>query len=173
MKGFEPLCGNPRDTPTCDADTRGMSSPLQPRLLPRARPLRQRGCGAGGARIPPRAAPGAPHFPELPLRVCPVPPRRGPDPSPPFTQRQSSHLTSLEAVSASGEQGQAPSCCPSHAGRPRSPPSVGSLSVQHPGPDPATPVSGAAAVSEASRAWPWGGAGCRVPGGSTVAGGGG
>lgn len=110
------------------------------------------------ARVEPAAAPPSPPthppIPGPPLRGCPVPPRPGPDPSPPFTQRQSSHLTSLEAVSASGPRDQAPSCWPSSAGRPCSPPAVGSFSVQHPGPDPATRVSGAAAASEASRAWP-------------------
>lgn len=109
-------------------------------------------------RTAPTELPTHPPIPGPPLRGCPVPPRRGPDPSPPFTQRQSSHLTSLEAVSASGPRDQAPSCWPSSAGRPCSPPAVGSFSVQHPGPDPATRVSGAAAVSEASRAWPgWSG----------------
>lgn len=165
MKAFElsgSLCDT-RTSPTRDADTRrtsgGPSAAPQhrsapPRLLPRAQPLRQRGYRVVWNQDP---HPRSPHAPEQPLRVHPVPPRHGPDPSPPFTQRQSSHLTSLEAVSASGQQDQAHSCCPRHAGRPCSPPSVGSLSVQHPGPDPATPVSGAAAVSEASRAWPWGG----------------
>lgn len=165
MKAFE-LGGNLCDTrtpPTRDADTRRTSGgpgaapqhrSAAPGSCPECSPYGSGDTGWCGNRTPTR---GAPHAPEQALRVHPVPPRHGPDPSPPFTQRQSSHLTSLEAVSASGQQDQAHSCCPRHAGRPCSPPSVGSLSVQHPGPDPATPVSGAAAVSEASRAWPWGG----------------
>lgn len=116
------------------------------------------------ARPPPRFTPSPPPTPHRECARCP--PRRGPDPSPPFTQRQSSHLTSLEAVSAAGRQDQARSCCPSNASRPCSPPSVGSLSVQHPGPDPATPVSGAAAASEASRAWPGGVLASGTPGGA-------
>lgn len=63
MKGLEPG-GSLRDTPTRDADRRGMSSPLQPQLL--------RG---GGSPHPPQGLPREPLTPQSPPCECARSPR--------------------------------------------------------------------------------------------------